>query len=385
MRILISSTYFHPYSSGLSVYALRLAEGLAELGHEVVVLTSRFERKLSQEETYGKFKIVRVPVMTRLSKGVLMPALIKIAREWIAWADVVNLHLPQFESILLSQLAKTAGKPVLVTYHCDLVSSVGGFVDRLAVRVTSEIGKKVVEDANLVVQNSLDYAENSPVFSRFLEKVIEVPTPVKVSTVSAENVDAFRQKFGIRKDEKIIGLAGRVAAEKGYEYLAMALPAILEIYPQTRVVHAGAWKSVVGEQAYQAQVERYIQPFGQKWASLGYLSDEDFETFFAACDVLMFSSLNATESYGIVQIEAMTQGTPVVASDLPGVRQPVNQTGLGKIVPIKNPSAIAEAVKEIFNKGEEVRFIPTEFLEKFQQEAVARHYAELLALLVNHD
>ena len=182
MRILISSTYFYPYSSGLSVYALRLAEGLAELGHEVVVLTSQFKKELDRIETYGKFKIVRVPVVTRLSKGVLMPALIRIAPKWIAWADVINLHLPQFESILLSQIAKTMGKPVLVTYHCDLVLSGGGLVDRVAVKVTREIGKKVLENASLIVQNSLDYAEQSPVLSQFLEKVVEVPTPVKVKT-----------------------------------------------------------------------------------------------------------------------------------------------------------------------------------------------------------
>lgn len=385
MRVLISSTYFYPYSSGLSVYALRLAEGLAERGHDVVVLTSQFKDELDRLEEYGKFKIVRVPVLAKLSKGVLMPTLYKIAREWIKWADVVNLHLPQFESILLSQLANKFRKPVLVTYHCDLIVSGGGVLDILAVKVTNKIGEKVVENASLIVQNSLDYAEHSPVLSRFLEKVIEVPTPVKMSTTPGEKVDAFRQKFGIKKDEKVIGLAGRVAAEKGYEYLAMALPAILEVYPEARVVHAGAWKSVVGEQGYQAQVEGYIQPFGQKWTSLGYLSDEDFESFFAACDVLMFSSLNATESYGIVQIEAMTQGTPVVATDLPGVRQPVLQTGLGKIVPIKNPIAIAEAVVEIFNKGQTARFVPADFLEKFKQPAVARYYEELFALLVNDD
>src|SRR5690606_10695368 len=141
------------------------------------------------------------------------------------------------------------------------------------------------------------------ILSQILEKDGAVPTPVKVNTVSNGRGEAFRQKFGIRKDEKVIGLAGSVASETGYEYLAMALPAILQAYPETRVVQAGAWKSVVGEQAYQTQVERHIQPFGQKWISLGYLSDEDFEAFFAACDVLMFSSLNATESYGIVQIE----------------------------------------------------------------------------------
>lgn len=385
MKILISSTYFFPYSSGLSVYSLRLAEGLAERGHEVVVLTSKYKEDLERIETYGKFKIVRMPVIAKLSKGVLMPALFKIARKWIGWADVVNLHLPQFESIFLAQLAGKFGKPLLVTYHCDLVMSNSGLLDRLAVKVTSLLGNKVLENANLIVQNSFDYAEHSPVLSQYLEKVVEVPTPVNVKRVSMEKLDVFREKYDIKRSEKIIGLAGRVASEKGYEYLAMALPGILEIYPEARVIHAGAWQSVIGEQTYQAQVERFIKPFGQKWISLGYLSDDDFETFFAACDVLIFSSLNATESFGIVQIEAMTQGTPVVASDLPGVRQPVLQTGLGKVVPIKDSTAISKAVIEILNKGENARFIPVEFLEKFQQGSVAKHYEELLALLVNND
>ncbi len=105
------------------------------------------------------------------------------------------------------------------------------------------------------------------------------------------------------------------------------------------------------------------------------MSDNDFEAFFAVCDVLVFTSLNRTESYGIVQLEAMTQGTPIVASDLPGVRQPVRQTGLGgRIVPMRDPNAIAVAVIEILGEGRQARFVPKEFLEKFQQEAVARRY-----------
>ena len=381
MKILISSTYFHPYSSGLSVYALRLAQGLADLGHDVVVLTSQHKKDLPKADPQSNFHIVRVPVLTRLSKGVIMPSLPKIARQWIIRADVVNLHLPQFESIVLSKIAKELGKPVLVTYHCDLEMS-GGLLNKLAGNVTMRLGEEVLRDATLIVQNSLDYAENSPVLSKYLEKVVESPTPIIVKTVSEERADKFRLEHGIAKNDKVIGLAGRVAREKGHEYLAMAFPSILDKFPEAWIVHAGAWKSVVGESAYQSQIESYIRPFGKKWKNLGFLSDDDFEAFFAACDVLVFTSLNRTESYGIVQLEAMTQGTPIVASDLPGVRQPVLQTGLGKIVPLRDPNAIAAAVSEILSKGRQTRFVPEEFLEKFQQEAVARRYEAWMETLL---
>jgi glycosyltransferase involved in cell wall biosynthesis len=357
-------------------------EGLADLGHEVVVLTSQYKKELGLSERFGKALIVRVPVAAKISKGVLMPSLSKVAEQLIDWADVVNIHLPQFEGILISRIAKKKGKPVLATYHCDLVMK--GALNKIAGSVTTMLGKEVLKNANLIVQNSLDYAENSPVLMRYLGKIVEVPTPIKVQTLPRKNAEAFRHKFGIKKNEKVIGLAGRVATEKGFEYLVMAMPAILAAYPQARVIHAGSWKSVVGEEKYQKLIERFIHPLGDKWEALGYLNDEDFEAFFAACDVLVFSSLNATESFGIVQIEAMAQGTPVVASDLPGVRQPVLQTGLGKLVPLRDSDAIAQAVIEILNKGEEARFVPSDYLVKFQQAEVAKHYESLISLLVNN-
>jgi len=383
MKILISSTYFHPYSSGLSVYALRLMEGLADLGHEVVVLTSQYKKELELSERFGKALIVRVPVAAKVSKGVLMPTLPKVAEQLIEWADVVNIHLPQFEGVLLSRIAKKMGKPVLATYHCDLVMK--GALNKVAGSVTTMLGNEVLKNANIIVQNSLDYAENSPVLMRYLGKIVEVPTPVTVQTLPKKSADSFRHKFGIKNNEKVIGLAGRVATEKGFEYLVMAMPAILAAYPQARIVHAGSWKSVVGEEKYQKLIERFIRPLGDKWDALGYLDDKDFEAFFAACDVLVFSSLNATESFGIVQIEAMAQGTPVVASDLPGVRQPVLQTGLGKLVPLRDSDAIAQAVIEILRKSEAGRFIPSDYLVKFQQAEVAKHYESLISLLVNND
>lgn len=384
MKILISTTYFHPYSSGLSVYALRLAEGLAELGHEVVVLTSQYEKDLPLREVYGKFLIVRVPVTMHLSKGVIMAGLPNAAREWVDWADIVNLHLPQFEALVPSTIAASLGKPVLAMYHCDLVMS-GGLINKLAGVITTALGKMVLDKAALIVQNSLDYAENSGVLSKYLEKVVASPTPITVKTVSKDRAKQFRSEHGFDEKDKIIALAGRVATEKGYEYLAMALPKILHKFPDARVVHAGAWKSVVGEQAYQEQIEEFIRPFGEKWQSLGFLPDEDFETFFSVCDVLVFSSLNATESYGIVQLEAMTQGTPVVASNLPGVRQPVQVTGLGKIVPIRDADAIAGAVIAILEKGDKARFVPAEFLADYQQEAVARRYEAWMEAILNNE
>ena len=381
MKILITSTYFHPYSSGLSVYALRVARGLVGFGHEVCVLTSQYDKKLAMEENLDGVKIVRVKVGMKLSKGVLMPGLQAQAKKWIEWADVVNAHMPQFESFVISRIARHIQKPLVITYHCDLVMS-GSWFRRLAGWGTNLLGEHTLKQARMIVQNTLDYARHSKTLKPFLDKVVEVPTPVVFLETNPGEKMAFRERFGLAESDKVLGLAGRVASEKGYEYLAQALPLVWEKYPTARVAHAGSWKGVIGEEAYLAKVEALIRPFGEKWKPLGFLSDEDFMHFFAACDVLVFSSLNATESFGIVQIEAFSKGTPIVASDLPGVRQPVLQTGLGRIVPVRDAVALAEGIISVLDQGSEARAVPESYLRQFEQEKVAERYQEIFASLV---
>ena len=73
MRILIVLTYYRPHTSGLTIYAERLAKALARRGHAVTVMTSQYDRSLPREEMVEGMKIIRVPVLFRVSKGVVMP------------------------------------------------------------------------------------------------------------------------------------------------------------------------------------------------------------------------------------------------------------------------------------------------------------------------
>ena len=107
---------------------------------------------------------------------------------------------------------------------------------------------------------------------------------------------------------------------------------MLESRPDARVVFAGPYEDVVGEAAYRERLTPAIAALGDRWRFLGVLDPHAMSSFFGAIDVLVVSSINSTESFGLVQVESMLCGTPVVATNLPGVRQPVLTTGMGAIV-----------------------------------------------------
>jgi glycosyltransferase involved in cell wall biosynthesis len=114
----------------------------------------------------------------------------------------------------------------------------------------------------------------------------------------------------------------------------------------------GQYQNVLGEEVYAQRLAPLIQALGDHWTFLGNLTPTELAAFYRSCEVTVLPSLNSTESFGIVQIEAMTCGTPVVASNLPGVRQPVMMTGMGRIVPPANARALAEAIIDVLQPAE---------------------------------
>jgi glycosyltransferase involved in cell wall biosynthesis len=161
--------------------------------------------------------------------------------------------------------------------------------------------------------------------------------------------------------------------------LLRALPDVLAEHPDARVLFSGAYKDTIGEEEYGQRLAPLIERHRDRLVFFDLLSAEEMPSFFALCDVLAVTSLNSTEAFGLVQVEAMLAGTPVVATDLPGVREAVRSTGMGRIVPPNDPPALAAALTEVIRARVSHVRPRAAIVGAFDLDSSLRAYEELFA------
>ena len=378
MRILTVLTYYRPHTSGLTIYAERLARAFAKRGHQVTVMTTRYDKSLPREEMMDGVRVIRVPVILRISKGVIAPTFGLVATKLVWQHDVIQLHLPQFDAPGVALRARMFGKPATLTYHCDLLLPPGLF-NRFVNLVVQFQNNLAAQLADHLVTYTQDYADNSAYLSRYRSKLTPFLPPVVLPPAESGSIEAFAETYQTRQRRPVIGLVTRFAAEKGVEILLEALPAVLKEYPHTQVLFAGQYQNVMGEQAYADRLMPRIKNYEEMgcWKFLGNLSQLQLAALYPNMDVLVVPSLNSTEAFGLVQVEAMMNNVPCVVSDLPGVRRPVQMHAMGKIVPIGDSPALAEALLEVFTSKEKFRCDTAELVKLYDPDTVAALYEKL--------
>jgi len=327
--LVIALTYYPPYVSGLTNMARDIAEGLAARGRRVTVVTSRYDRSLPREEMLGGVRVVRAPVIARLGRGVISPAFVATAVREMAGARVGSLHLPLLEA---APIAAGARCPLVVPYHCD-VTLPPGLVNKAQQLVVDASNRRAMRSAYAVSVTSEDYGRHSRMWPAIEPSMVVIPPPVRELPTGRAS---YRETEGPH-----IGFLGRIVREKGLEYLVRGFRALPD--PEARLLIGGDYCSVAGGSV----VDRVRAAIGDdpRIRLLGFIPQEKLGEFYASLDIFTLPSVNAFEAWGIVQGHAMLAGVPVLASDIPGVRQPVAQTGFGTLVPPADERSITAALR----------------------------------------
>lgn len=336
MKILNSITYYIPNISGVTVYASRLGERIVKRGHEVSVLTARHLKDQPKEELINGVRVIRSKVHLQLGKGPIMLGLLFDAIKEIRKSDIVHCHVPQYEISLVAVIAKIFRKKIIITHHTDL-SVWPGIFNKL-ILVGTFISQFIAGLlADRIVTYTKDYAEHSYYLRFFKRKLEYVYPPIILEDKNIKS--AYRVE---KKRKYTIGYSGRIAKQKGLPHLFNCIPYLEKAIGENfEIILAGPYREVIGENTYD-EMSELIELHKDKLRFLSSFPPEQMGDFYKALDVFVLPSDDRLESFGIVQVEAMYAGVPVVASDLPGMRQPIKVTGMGEIVEVANPEALAE-------------------------------------------
>ncbi|MCL4374279.1 glycosyltransferase family 4 protein [Patescibacteria group bacterium] len=373
MKILFFSSYYYPYTSGITTYPDRLLSHLAR-HHDITVLTFPHQRHLPATERRRGVTIVRMPYWLKISKGYVSPQALAYFFRFSRSSDLVILNIPNGEGLFLACCARLFGKKTVALFHC-LVSPGQSWIFRIATAFLNAMTFFQLWLSQLIVGYTADYVNHSWVGRRFPTKIRTVFPPVSTA--------APRSRAGKRHPDRItIGYAGRIAREKGIEYLIEAIRLVKQVTTRPVTLElAGPYAGAVsGEMDYYRKIVNLLAKQRLDYRFLGNLSDKKLGAFYRSIDLLVLPSVNGTEAFGMVQVEAMLQGTPVVATDLAGVRVPISLTKMGIVVPPQNPEALAEAITTVIDKRK--RYTNQRLITKarsiFNSDKTYRFYHRLL-------
>ena len=369
MKVLFVLNYYYPYISGLTETTKLLAENLAaRKGYEVAVLCSNHD-KLPSEEVINGVKVYRTPIILKISKGTVSPAFVLRARKLAKEYDIVNFVAPMLESGLLYRLIDP--KKIVFTYHCD-INLRSNLLNNFIVKVMDHSHQVACRKAKKIVFSSIDFAEHSRFGYKYIDKAEGIAPLFK---------DKKRVKCKLRPHS--IGFCGRIVEEKGINVLLKAFEIVKKQIPDAELRIAGDYKNVAGGSVYPELIDYAKKRNIKNVTFLGKVPEEDLGRFYSELGVFTLPSINSLEAFGLVQLEAMNCGVPVVASDLPGVRTIVRNTKMGLISKRNDEKDLADKLIKILKNRSKYIITKEELDKKYSNDVLTDMYVKIYEELKN--
>ncbi len=331
-RVLEVSARFPPYRSGTGKVAYHNAAELARLGHQVFIASlDNHGGTLPPGAAWAP-----VQATSRIGNAGRMKGLDRCPP-----VDIVHLHLPFIGGgSQVAAFAKKRKVPLVVTYHQDLAGE--GWRGFLLGFHLSGPTARVLRQADRCIVPTLDYAKRSRLSALFSGGgVIEIPNGVDAEHFSPAH-SASRGPPGNRPHLLFVGALDRAHDFKGLPILFDAL---------TRST-ASPGLVIVGDGNLRAAYEKQARGLSDRVTFVGSVSEEALPEFYRSAAATVLPSTGPGEIFGLVLVESMACATPVIASDLPGVRTVVKHRETGLLVPPGDAQALGLAIDEILGSRE---------------------------------
>jgi|SRR3989339_81859 len=338
---------YPPYYGGMGNVVFNLASGLTARGHEVEVITPQYETKedhlaIQDLEDYGK----RLKPVFQWGKAAYLP---QIAKELDRF-DLVHLHYPFFGTANLVRRWKTKHpeKPLVVTYHMDTrAQGVKGLIFKYYSRFWLP---RILSAADLLLVSSFDYLRASQASSLYQcqpEKWRELPLGVDIERFCPRQKPVTWQLVhGLDQNLPTLLFVGGMDQAHYFKGVKILLQAMYLLKKQGKKLQV----VLVGDGDLRPDYELFARSLGitDLVRFVGQVSDDELPDYYNLADLFVLPSTTVGEAFGLVLLEAMASGVPVLAADLPGVRL-VAQEG-GKVFPVGQSVALAREISAFLAK-----------------------------------
>jgi len=325
-RVVQIGKYYPPHKGGMETH-LQVLCGELRKSLDVRVIVAN-DGACREESVVDGVSVTRVGTPLTAAAAPICPGLVRQIRK--AQPDLIHIHLPN-PSAVLAYLAANSQAPLVVSYHSDVVRQ-----KRLA-WLFQPFLRRVLDRCAAVIASSRAYIESSPILNRYRDRCRVIPYGVSVARLGPydqSRVARIREKYGPR----IVISVGRLVYYKGLEHLIRAMSAV-----------AGKLL-IIGEGPARSGLEREARDRGVRDRVIFLGEIADLTPYYHAAEVFVLASVARSEAFGIVQLEAMSCGKPVIntrlASGVPFVSLD-RVTGL--TVPPANHEALAAAINSLLN------------------------------------
>jgi len=337
------------HDGGINV-AYNLALNMAKRGHEINVFTTSIDFR-DTIERYDNITIYRYGTNFRIASGNFSFNLfLKPIRHKV---DILHTHVgnPIADLAGYAYVKRNKNIPFIITYHGDGQEGIGSFIRNTSVFFYNKyLLDKVLSRADIIISPSEYYIDESRFLGEYRDKIVAIPNGINVEDFNIPlSKEECRRKLGLPLDKDIILFVGSLTPYKGPEVLVKAMQKIAKEVPDTELVFVGSGKmrDELGKLAEKIGIKNNLK-------FTGFVKERLKPLYYKAADIFVLPSIMSTESFGIVNLEAMACGVPIVASEIGGVPDVVKDGENGLLVPPRDPNALADAIIYLL-ENEDVR------------------------------
>ncbi|MDS0261445.1 glycosyltransferase family 4 protein [Haloarcula sp. S1CR25-12] len=345
MKILHTPVRFFPYIGGVEAYVHDLSTQLVDRGHEVTVVCADVQEETDNHEWIDGIEVKRLRSIGQIANTNITPSLPGVLLKEARAADVIHTHLPTPWFADWSALAGAiTDTPVVVTYHNDIIGE--DLADYVARIYNQSMLKATLGLSDSVVVTQPEYVSNSAHLDDQMEKIDMIPNGVDTEHYTPVDLsDAERERLGLDPDRPTLFFLSVLDGHHEYKGLTDLLDAMAHLddgegrTPQLLVGGGGDAQSRYEAYADEAGVASSV-------TFLGRVPEEDITSYYSGADLFVLPSTSSDqEGFGLVLLEALACGTPVVTTDVVGIADEVRSEPIGTVTPIADPEALASSIE----------------------------------------